>query len=220
MAERGVSCWIPTLASLLKLSMLTLPDHDFEGYIFDCDGTLADSMPVHYEAWCAALEHYNAGFKFEEELFYKLGGVPTRRIIQMLNEDNGTSLDPDQVAHTKEDYYLEKLTNLQPVQQVVDIAREVSKTHSVSVASGGFKRVVLETLDLIHVRDIFEHIVTAEDVTHGKPSPDMFLLAAEKMGVNPENCLVFEDGEMGIEAANRAGMEHVYVDARALEKLV
>lgn len=188
------------------------PTREYAGYIFDCDGTLIDSMPVHYRAWVAALE--NAGFShgFAEELFYSLGGAPTARIIEILNERHGTDLEPHTIARAKEDVYLELLAEVEPIEQVVAFAREVvGRGHPVSVASGGMRHVVTRALKLAGLDELFPIVVTPEDVTHGKPAPDMFVLAAERMGVPPGECVVFEDAEFGRMAAEAAGMDCVMI---------
>ena len=94
---------------------------------------------------------------------------------------------------------------------MVAIARREKGKRKLAVASGGWKRVVKESLTLVGVEDLFDAIVGADDVEKGKPEPDVFLKAAEKIGVLPGNCLVYEDGDLGIEAAKRAGMEVIDV---------
>lgn len=193
------------------MPLFQLPDRPFAGYIFDCDGTLADSMPVHFQAWCDALQSFQPGFHFEESLYYSWAGVSTQGVVERLNKIHGTSLDPSAVARRKEDYYLQRMQSVQPIPEVVDFALAISRTHPVAVATGGWRRVAGETLRLIGLGDVFPIIVTPEDVEHGKPAPDMFLLAAEKMGIPPRECLVFEDGEQGIIGARAAGMEVVII---------
>ena len=196
---------------------LDIPEGDFEGYIFDCDGTLADSMPVHYHAWCAAVEHFSPGTRMPEDLFYHLGGMPTRRVVEVINAELDKNFDPDITAEYKEQQYLNLLHTIKPIEQVLAYARECAgRGLSVAVASGGMPQIVRLTLELIGARDIFpdQCIITAADVERGKPAPDMFLLAAQRMGVPPEACLVFEDGEMGFRAAAAAGMAYVKVPSR------
>jgi beta-phosphoglucomutase family hydrolase len=206
-------CWPRVPGLLCSLAMqIHFPTREYAGYIFDCDGTLIDSMPVHYRAWVAALE--NAGFShgFAEDLFYSLGGAPTARIIEILNERHGTELEPHAIAHAKEDVYLELLEEVEPIEQVVAFAREVvKKGHPVSVASGGMRHVVDRALKLAGLDELFPIVITPEDVTHGKPAPDMFLLAAQRMGVAAGECVVFEDADFGRLAAEAAGMDCVMI---------
>ena len=190
-------------------TIFTPPEKRYAGYIFDCDGTLADSMPVHYSAWRDTSRKYGA--EIDEALFYSLGGVPTPKIVTILNEKFETSMDPEKVAHEKEELYVERMTAIQPIEEVCDFARDVAKFGKVSVASGGVLPVVTKTLEVIGFKDFFPVIVTAEQVVRGKPFPDMFLEAARQMGVNPGDCLVLEDSPAGFEAATAAGMDYVVV---------
>lgn len=193
---------------------LEIPAGDFGGYIFDCDGTLVDTMPLHYRAWSAALQRFGLAGELDEELFYALGGVPTRRVAELLGEHYGLMLDPDRVFHEKEELFLEMQGELRVIPAVVEFARRAAKRAPVSVASGGPKPIVRQTLERAGIADLFPVVVTPEDVLHGKPAPDMFLLAAAKMGVAPAACLVFEDAEPGFRAAEAAGMQCVRVPSR------
>jgi HAD superfamily hydrolase (TIGR01509 family) len=190
-------------------TIFTPPGKRYAGYIFDCDGTLADSMPVHYSAWRDTSRKYGA--EIDEALFYSLGGVPTPKIVTILNEKFETLMDPEKVAHEKEELYVERMTAIQPIKEVCDFARDVAKFAKVSVASGGVLPVVTKTLEVIGFKDFFGVIVTAEQVVRGKPFPDMFLEAARRMGVNPGDCLVLEDSPAGFEAATAAGMDYAVV---------
>jgi beta-phosphoglucomutase family hydrolase len=193
---------------------LKIPEGDFAGYIFDLDGTLVDTMPLHYAAWEAALR--NAGLKgrLDENLFYELGGVPSRKVAALLGAHHGLALDPKKVYEEKEDLFKASLQKLELVAPVIEFARRVSATHPVSIASGGTRDVVRSTLEKTGLAPLFPVVVTADDVQHGKPAPDMFLLAARLMGVPPADCLVFEDGQPGIKAAEAAGMKWVFVPSR------
>ena len=188
---------------------LKLPDGNFEAYIFDCDGTLADTMPLHYKAWLEALGG-NAG-KFAEAFFYELGGIPTVKIVEMLNERWGTSMPPEETARIKEELYLKMIPEILPIQPVVELMMKYHGVHPMAVASGGHTRVVLQTLNALGIADKFDAIVGAEDYVHGKPAPDPFLEAARRLGVPPAKCIVFEDSQIGIDAAKAAGMAWVLV---------
>jgi len=193
---------------------IQIPDGDFSGYIFDLDGTLADTMPAHYLAWEQALR--NAGLKgrLDENYFYALGGVPSRRVAALLGKHHGLKLDPAKVSRDKEDIYMASVQRLELIGPVVEFARAASRTRPIALASGGTRDVVTSTLTKTGLAPLFPVVVTADDVEHGKPAPDMFLLAARRMGVEPGRCLVFEDGEPGIQAAEAAGMRWVRVPSR------
>ncbi len=177
--------------------------------IFDCDGTLADTMSLHYRAWDEALQA--RGGTMSEAIFYELAGVPTVRIVEILNDRFGFQLDPEETAHGKELLYEELLPQLSPIACVVELVHRFHGSLPMAVASGGLRRLVDKTLQAMHIQDYFAAVCTAEDVVHGKPAPDLFLLAAEKLGVPPERCVVFEDADLGLQAAQRAGMQGVDV---------
>lgn len=193
---------------------LDIPAGEFAGYIFDCDGTLVDTMPLHYRAWDRAMQ--NAGLKgtLSEELFYSLGGMPTRKVAAVFAKHYGLTIDEDWVFHHKEELFLEMQAEMKVIKPVVDFARRMHGRAPMSVASGGPRDVVHHTLELMGLKELFPVVVTPEDVAHGKPAPDMFLLAAKKMGVPPEKCLVFEDADPGFRAAEAAGMKWVRVPSR------
>ncbi|MBP6704772.1 MAG: HAD family phosphatase, partial [Vicinamibacteria bacterium] len=193
---------------------LHIPAGEFLGYIFDCDGTLVDTMPLHFRAWSQALQRAGLREELDEELFYSLGGTPTRKVAQLLAKHYGLVIDVERVFHHKEERFLEMQAEMKVIKPVVDFARALHGRAPMSVASGGPKPVVMKTLELMGLDQLFPVVVTPEDVTHGKPSPDMFLLAAQLMGVPPERCLVFEDAGPGFEAATAAGMQYVVVESR------
>jgi HAD superfamily hydrolase (TIGR01509 family) len=205
-------CNFPGFAHFMR--MVTLPPGEFAAYIFDCDGTLADSMPSHFRAWTRTLGEFSKDIVYTEATFYEWGGKPTLQIVKDLNDlyPEATPLDPALIMKIKELYFLEEMALIQPIDPIVAIARQAKAEHkAVAVASGGILHVVEETLANIGLKDFFPIIVTPVDVARGKPAPDMYLLAAEKMGVKPEQCLVFEDSPTGIEAARAAGMAWVLV---------
>jgi len=195
---------------------LDIPPGDFAGYIFDCDGTLVDTMPLHYRAWDRAMQQAGMKGTLSEELFYSLGGMPTRKVATVFAKHYGLTIDADHVFHHKEEMFLEMQAEMKVIKPVVDFARKMLGRAPLSVASGGPRPVVRKTLELMKLADLFPVVVTPEDVAHGKPAPDMFLLAAEKMGVPPARCLVFEDATPGFEAAAAAGMQYVRVASRVV----
>lgn len=193
---------------------LDIPSGDFAGYIFDLDGTLIDTMPLHYRAWDAAMRKAGLTAPLDEELFYSLGGVPTRRVAELIGEHYKLKLDPDRVFHEKETLFRDLQADARLIEPVVEFARNAAKTHPLAIASGGPRVIVRRSLELTGLLPLFKAITTADDVVHGKPSPDIFLLAAKLLGVPPERCLVFEDAEPGIQGARAAGMQVVIVPSR------
>jgi beta-phosphoglucomutase-like phosphatase (HAD superfamily) len=193
---------------------IKIPDGNFGGFIFDLDGTLVDTMPLHYAAWETALRKAGLVGRLDENRFYALGGVPSRKVAALLGEHHGLTLDPVVVYRDKEDAFMSSLEKLELILPVVDFARKMSLTKPVAIASGGTRDVVTSTLRKTGLAPLFPIVVTADDVEHGKPAPDMFLLAAKLMGVPAAACLVFEDGQPGMEAAKAAGMACVFVPSR------
>jgi beta-phosphoglucomutase family hydrolase len=193
---------------------LDIPAGNFAAYIFDLDGTLIDTMPLHYRAWDKAMRQVGLKTQLDEDLFYSLGGVPTLKVAEIIGAHYGLNIDPVEVFHEKERFFLEEHTEAQPIQVTVDFAKSVYPTHPLAIASGGTRDVVLNSLKTAGLTSLFKAIVCADDVTHGKPAPDMFLLAAKLLMVEPTQCLVFEDAEPGIKAAIAAGMRVVRVDSR------
>jgi beta-phosphoglucomutase family hydrolase len=181
----------------------------FAGLIFDCDGTLADTMPLHWEAWRAVTRRH--GVQFTEERFYALGGVPSRHILAMLKEEQKLAIDPVAVAKEKEHAYLETLQHVGPIEAVVSIAREHRGRVPMAVASGGTQPVIVRVLEHIGIRDWFQAVVTSEHVERQKPAPDIFLEAARRIGVEPGRCRAFEDTDLGMQAIRAAGMDAVDV---------
>jgi beta-phosphoglucomutase family hydrolase len=185
-------------------------DH-IRGIIFDCDGTLADTMPAHYEAWMATLDEYE--LVMSEDRFYALGGWPTRRVAELLIGEAGRAIDAGRLSQQKESRFEEMLHLIKPIEPVVDVVRRYRGTLPMAVATGAVRPICHQILHQIGVRDCFDTIVSSEDVAHHKPAPDIFLEAARRLGVSPTVCRVYEDTDPGIEAARAAGME--YIDVRS-----
>jgi HAD superfamily hydrolase (TIGR01509 family) len=184
-----------------------------EALIFDCDGTLADTMPGHHEAWQQTLALLGASFPVEQ--FYALAGVPTPMIARQIAAENGLTIDPDQLARRKEQAYLDSMPAVLPIEKVVAVARAGrARQIPMAVASGSHRALVERTLRQIEIWDWFPVVVASEDTTRHKPEPDVFLEAARRLGVAPAKCLVYEDADLGIEAARRAGMR--FIDVRLM----
>jgi HAD superfamily hydrolase (TIGR01509 family) len=188
---------------------LILPEGSFRAYLFDCDGTVADSMPLHYLAWKKALGELNC--EFEEELFYAWGGMPVVEIISTLNARHGLSMPVEVVSRRKEGLYFELLPQLKAVPEVLELIETEHGRTPFAVVSGSTRESVTASLISLNLLDRFDALVCAGDYRKSKPDPESFLLAAARLGVAPEACLVFEDTDMGIQAAKAAGMASVKV---------
>jgi beta-phosphoglucomutase-like phosphatase (HAD superfamily) len=189
-------------------TMSTLNDFP-RGIIFDCDGTLADTMPLHWLAWQKIAQRYKLHFPMDR--FYSLGGVPSRDILKMLGEEQGVTLDYLAASHEKEAEYMTTLAQVGPIDAVVKVARENYGKIPMAVASGGVLPIIEAVLVHLGIRDLFQTVVTSEAVKNQKPAPDIFLEAARRISVAPELCRAYEDTDLGIQAIRAAGMEAVDV---------
>jgi beta-phosphoglucomutase family hydrolase len=175
-----------------------------KGLIFDLDGTLADTMPIHYIAWKNAAAGY--GIEFTPELFAELAGIPLYPTVEKLNQLFGKSIDPKEMGDLKEAEFERNMHLTPEIKVVTDLVRENYGKVPMAVGTGGSRRLSLKTLGIIGMSDFFNIMVTSEDVSNFKPNPETFLKCAELMGVEPAECEVFEDGVLGMQAAHKAGM--------------
>ena len=180
-----------------------------KGIIFDCDGTLADTMPLHWRAWQVITQKHK--LHFPEDRFYALGGVPSRDILKMLGEEQGVSIDHIAVSHEKENAYLPLMAQVEPIHAVVEIARANHGKIPMAVASGGTQIIICQVLEHLKIRHLFDAVVTSEMVINQKPAPDIFLEAARLIGVPPQFCRAYEDTDLGMQAIRDAGMDAVDV---------
>jgi beta-phosphoglucomutase family hydrolase len=185
-----------------------------QALIFDCDGTLADTMPLHWKAWQDITRRY--GLEFSEERFYKLGGVPSRDILKMLSDEQNRPLDPLVASREKEAAYMPHLPKVRAIEPVAKIVRENAGKLPMAVASGGLQEHITEVLEHLGLLQYFQAVVTSEFVKRQKPAPDIFLEAARRLGVPPQFCRAYEDTDLGLQAIRAAGMEAV--DVRPLTK--
>ena len=188
---------------------LKLPEGSFRAYLFDCDGTIADSMPLHFIAWQKVLGKWNC--KFDEERFYAWGGIPTAVIVGMLNEEQGLRMPVEAVAREKEEVFFELLPQLKAIPEVLDHIEDQHGRIPFAVVSGSTRESVTASLTSLNLLDRFNTLVCSEDYARAKPDPEAYLLAAGRLKVPPASCLVFEDTNMGIQAATAAGMPSVKV---------
>jgi len=198
---------------MASVSGLIFPENGFEAVIFDCDGTLVDSMPWHFRAWCEALEMFGAANVLQEDVFYAMGGRPTTDIVAELNGEYGLHLDAEKVAYAKRSAFMKFIGRIEPIDEVVEFARQWRGRVPLGVATGGGRLVIEKTLQAVGLSDLFDEVVAAEDVEVGKPAPDIYLAAAERLGVAPGKCLALEDAPAGIVAAQAAGMAVLAVPA-------
>jgi beta-phosphoglucomutase family hydrolase len=172
--------------------------------IFDLDGTLANTMPIHYIAWKNAAAKY--GIDFTIEVFMQLAGIPLYPTVEKLNEMFGKNIDPREMGDIKEEEFEANMHLTPEIKPVTDLVRQWHGKLPMAVGTGGSRRLSLKTLEIIGLKGYFDILVTSEDVSEFKPHPMTFLRCAELMGVEPADCEVFEDGMLGFQAARTAGM--------------
>lgn len=192
------------------------PAGDFDAYIFDCDGTLAATMRLHHRSWTRAIVmQLGREFDFPWELFCSMGGMSTADTCRRLDARFGTNLDPLRIVHDAESYLDEHLDSVEPIHEVITLAQYAKNAGlGVAVASGGYGPHVRRTLKAIGLENFFPVIATVEEVEFSKPAPDLFLLAATRLGADPKRCLVIEDSPRGREAAEAAGMACLMVEPK------
>ena len=183
----------------------------YDALLFDCDGTLADTMPAHYRAWLHVTGAH--GIAFDENRFYGLGGRPTRDILATLAREAGLELDLEHGVKEKEAAFLAQLDRVAAIDPVIDVVRRSRGRVPMAVVTGGYRAVCTRILEHVGIADAFDALVASEDTTLHKPEPEPFLEAARRLGARPQRCVVWEDSDLGIEAARRAGME--WVDVRS-----
>jgi len=175
-----------------------------KGLIFDCDGTLVDSMPMHMHAWQQAFQGIDN--EYDHDLLYSLKGMKETDVIITYNQQHGTNLDPEKMVQIKHSFLSKYIPNVKPINIVVNIAQKYHGKMPLAVVSGSPRKIVHPELEAIGILTLFETILTADDPFKPKPAADIFLEAASRIGIKPKYCQVFEDGDPGIEAAQNAGM--------------
>jgi HAD superfamily hydrolase (TIGR01509 family) len=205
---------------MANIGPFSFPQSGFDGVIFDCDGTLVDSMSAHFDAWCEALALYGAGGIFKEDVFFAMGGRPTMDIVVELNDEYDLHLNPEAVAMAKREAFLKRLHTVTLIEEVADFARSLRGKVPMAIATGGSRMVIEKTLQIVGVSDWFDEVVTADDVSEGKPSPEIFLKAAKLLGIEPSKCLALEDAPAGILAAQRAGMQVISIPSPLVSSAV
>lgn len=188
------------------------PSRQFKAYLFDFDGTVADTMPIHFTAWNNALKLYDLSLTLEQH--HGWAGRPTREIVKLLSELHKKELPIEEILLHKHGHYVKSLPQVKGIVPVIEIVAAVHGKIPMAVVSGSRRGAIEAALDHLKMAHYFQHIVGAEDYVNGKPAPDCFLIAAKLLNVEPKDCLVFEDAELGIQSAKAAGMEYLRISVR------
>jgi beta-phosphoglucomutase family hydrolase len=183
--------------------MIKIPQQA-KALIFDLDGTIANTMPNHFISWRKAVSPY--GIDFNATLFMELTGMPRTATIEKLNEMFGTKMNPEIVGKVKEDHFKTLVNLTVEIEMVTDVIRKYHSVLPMSIGTGSTKNGAKKTLEVIGFENYFDIVITADDIINHKPHPETFLKCAELMGIKPQDCVVFEDGILGINAAQEAGM--------------
>ncbi|MGN6165126.1 MAG: HAD family hydrolase [Flavisolibacter sp.] len=195
-----------------KLALLNqLSQGNYKAFLYDCDGTLADNMHAHKAAFVkVAADHQ---IQLNDTIIDELAGWPTILVAEEISRRYNVSFNAIDFSKLKSQVFIEEfIADTKPVQFVVDHLKAHVGKIKIGVVSGGSRSTVTKTLSVIGIDSMIDVLVCAGDTPKGKPYPDPFLLAAEKLGVRPEECLVFEDGDPGVQAADAAGMKWIRVD--------
>lgn len=196
---------------LEKLELLTQrTEGEYEAFLYDCDGTLADNMLAHKLAYEEVAANY--GIALDHAMVDEFAGMPTALFAQEITKRYGVPL-PDTFANEKSQIFIDKyIEQTQPIAYVAEHLKNHVGKVKIAVVSGGSRKTVTKTLTVLGLIDFVDTMVCAGETPKGKPAPDPFLAAAEKLGVNPQKCIVFEDAEFGVQGAIAAGMDWVRVD--------
>ncbi|WP_416308331.1 HAD family hydrolase [Neptunicella sp. SCSIO 80796] len=181
----------------------------YQGIVFDMDGTLIDSMGAHMRAWQQACEAF--GIPFDHDYMHGLGGVPTKKTAEILNDKYQLNHSPEEVASRKRDFWIAMGESPAIIEETVNVLKHYRGKLKIGIGTGAERPHAEKMLQDTGLLDMVETLVTATDVTHGKPHPETFLTVARNMGIEPQYCVVFEDTQIGAEAASRAGMDCILV---------
>jgi HAD superfamily hydrolase (TIGR01509 family) len=183
----------------------------YKAFLYDCDGTLADNMKAHALTYIQVAA--DKGVTITGEIIDEFAGLPVPSVVIEINKRYGSNFDPEEFAELRQQlYHDEYISRITPVEYVVEHLKASAGKVRIAVVSGGSREAIEKTLNILGIAHLVETLVCAGETPHGKPFPDPFLAAAEKLGVEPKDCLVFEDGNPGVQSAIAAGMDWIRID--------
>lgn len=172
--------------------------------IFDLDGTLSDSLPVHIASWHAVCEKLNC--TFDDRILVEMTGAPTIAFAERIKREQNLQIDAEELVAMKQQEFRQNINQIKPHDAVIELMKNAHGQIPMAVGTGASRTSAMLQMEELDIADLFDFIVTADDVERHKPEPDTFLKCAELMGFEPQYCQVFEDGELGMQAAQTAGM--------------
>ncbi|QJD96368.1 HAD family phosphatase [Mucilaginibacter robiniae] len=192
-------------------ALVKLSQDDFEAFLYDCDGTLADNMGAHKDTYIRVAAEQ--GIAIEGSIIDEFAGLPVTKVVEQINHRYESTFDPEEFKTAKYKLFMDQyIEQTQPIDYVVNHLKYHFGRVKIAVVSGSSREAVEKTLKVLGIDHFIQIVVCAGETPNGKPYPDPFLKAAELLGVAPEKCLVFEDGEAGVQAAKAAGMRWVRID--------
>ncbi len=187
----------------------------YKGLIFDMDGTLIDTMPAHLDAWEKTASQFN--IPYDRDWIHSMGGMPSPKITLEINQRYGLELDPNIIATYKMQCFDEVEQQGKVIPHTFQVLKSAQGLFKTALGTGSQRHSAIKLLEDRELLPFLQEIVTATDVTRHKPNPDTFLLAAEKLNLAPDVCVVFEDTELGKQAAHAAGMDCFMVVSEGFE---
>lgn len=172
--------------------------------IFDLDGTLSDSLPVHIASWHTVCEKLNC--TFDERIVVEMTGMPTISFAERIKKEQNLQVDAKEIVRMKQLEFRRNINRIKPHAAVISLMKKSFGKIPMAVGTGASRQSAMLQMKELMIDRFFDVIVTADDVDRHKPDPDTFLKCAQLLNVVPEYCQVFEDGEMGMQAAHTAGM--------------
>lgn len=183
---------------------------NYKGLFFDCDNTIAFTMQAHCEAYKYVFNHF--GLTLSDEEFYLYAPEGGKNLIKHTVLDKGYDMDPKLIIDLKSeliDSFLDKY--MVPNKKLIELIKNKKNT-KIIVVSNGRKHSIQTIIKKLGIEEYIDYLITADDVTHSKPNPDPYLQALKISGLNKEDCVVFEDNEIGITAAKSAGLSYIQVE--------